>query len=1657
MPTWTPSRITNPFFSIALEPAHGGRIVSLEVPSGNLTTGAVSADLGRARVPERFGLLSVQLWQESYWHGDLCHAEWPIVSTSATPTQVIVSLSRQSALWPGVSVERNVIVTDDPWIDVRHELDPGPSVGTIGVQGKSYSAPAFWFSSVLRGRGRTFVPSPVGVLDLPRRPEDQSWCHEPADGWIAWLDREGGLAFVTESAQLRHVRVVHRRTDRVEWIRRRVATKERANVRLIPFTGLSHVNGVGDAGIVALETVEPRPQWFNLPPRKRLEVHLYALRSGVFDIEVEVIDGAGGTVESLHLSTATLTAGSVHRVPILTPSDTASGWRGRLTLGIPGRRFTTDFMGPASGAYSTGSRLVGFLPSASHASELPRPRANGRWAPQRFVFDAAPVPLPEPWIPRNTERRLRVLALTYQRAGESTIALAQSFDLDLTLLYVPPKATMPTGNDGITTQLFEHLLGDRYQGFTGAEVIAAWRAALDSRREYDVILLEIGASNAPPPAPATARLEEEGWALLPADLQANILARVHAGTGLFCVRRGDSAGPTQETAILTGLLPLINTSPSDFRAAWGPSIDPTVRGLPWNVMAPPGRIMNYSLRSGAHTLIKTPGSEPMPFAARTTYGSGRVVELAWGRYPVPEDRYRERRQETEGMDTLRYDQALLARFLYDAAGCVPPIQVREVLVQDNQVTVHLDATAQPAPAFTLDWIARDRFGVVLGRRQETSPNFPSNGLVIAIPSGAWTVDVTVMPEGGQPAWGAGGRTLHVDVQVSPVLGVMGPADEVRVTPAVVDQASLIVIDTVDGRGRAVQRTEVRPGRASAPIGARALETPHGELRVHAINAQGELLAQGFRRFRVRRRSGGEGWPVIFWNRELGLPRPLLVRHLDASASLGVGALFDMGGDKTVENDLLRAADHLDVPYGVSIKWIVASGGTAPDGTTAGTFSLTNWSDIATMRDNATRIARNLADCNVLFYALGADEPVPPRPDASHDRETVARFRDWLHERYGHMDASLQREWGPSYSLASVVPTSHEAAQANMNQPASPLQPTRTYAPWLDFRRFIMELFSSNPALAREALRAGDPEARTNTSGENVMSHLSGRDWWVRGRALDVVGRYFTSLAFELAALKTPSMMWTGYDDPDPYIRYRIFRAFGLRESGLQLYKEMSLVNPDLSLPEGGRDLAAALLPARRGVGGLFMASRPAEDGVYVLSSPDSSCVLAVHGYERLGELWVHGTEVLPPANLGFNAREGAHELLSAMGVGWRSIAPQEIEAGELDRRRARLLILPMCAALSDVVCDAIERWVRRGGCLIADLMPGIFTAHGRLRGTGIAGDGELEGSSNPLDEVFGLKPGAKPAIADSTVSVGGAPGFRVRCADTALRYAVTAPVASPSAVPGGTATGTASGSSSEPVWMLYGHGQGRAAYLGCSLFADYNDVLSRPRVELTRMEAAFSRLLGSLGATERVTISDSATQERAPLCQFHVREIEQGELVVLQRNPLGISAPVEPEIAAELDFKSPAHTYDIEAGAYLGYGARLPIHLSAYTHRAFARLPGRILGVDLNVEPGAALGARVVLTAVVRADDPLACKHYLRLDVIDQDGRTIRYLAREAMTECGSATFTIQTALNDPSGTWTFVVAHVATGVEGRLDVAMGARAGMVRLPEPFLIEAIDD
>ena len=107
-------------------------------------------------------------------------------------------------------------------------------------------------------------------------------------------------------------------------------------------------------------------------------------------------------------------------------------------------------------------------------------------------------------------------------------------------------------------------------------------------------------------------------------------------------------------------------------------------------------------------------------------------------------------------------------------------------------------------------------------------------------------------------------------------------------------------------------------------------------------------------------------------------------------------------------------------------------------------------------------------------------------------------------------------------------------------------------------------------------------------------------------------------------------------------------SLGLGEDGLAAWAEKTLVQPAQSAR--GRPTSPPLLPVRRGLGSLFVAGRPADDAMFVLSSPASSAMLAIHGYETFGD-WAKGRRDQRRQgrpDLDGEAREGVHDLLATL-------------------------------------------------------------------------------------------------------------------------------------------------------------------------------------------------------------------------------------------------------------------------------------------------------------------------------------------------------------------------------------------------------------------------
>ena len=119
---------------------------------------------------------------------------------------------------------------------------------------------------------------------------------------------------------------------------------------------------------------------------------------------------------------------------------------------------------------------------------------------------------------------------------------------------------------------------------------------------------------------------------------------------------------------------------------------------------------------------------------------------------------------------------------------------------------------------------------------------------------------------------------------------------------------------------------------------------------------------------------------------------------------------------------------------------------------------------------------------------------------------------------------------------------------------------------------------------------------------------------------------------------------------------------------------------------------------KRGPGQLIIGARPAQDGVRLLESPES---MMVAHFDRADGTWRDSI-----ANFQKN--------LDVAGIPCAKISPAQIAAGKLDYPGSKVLLLPLCKALSPAVAAAIVKFMQAGGTVIADCAPGIRDEHGAM-------------------------------------------------------------------------------------------------------------------------------------------------------------------------------------------------------------------------------------------------------------------------------------------------------------------------------------------------------
>jgi len=368
----------------------------------------------------------------------------------------------------------------------------------------------------------------------------------------------------------------------------------------------------------------------------------------------------------------------------------------------------------------------------------------------------------------------------------------------------------------------------------------------------------------------------------------------------------------------------------------------------------------------------------------------------------------------------------------------------------------------------------------------------------------------------------------------------------------------------------------------------------------------------------------------------------------------------------------------------------------------------------------------------------------------------------------------------------------------------------------------------------------------------------------------------------------------------------------------------------------------------------------------------------------------------------YSSQVGFQHIIEDLGLQYRYTSSKEIENRSLRTDEFKVLILPYSQVLTDAEVKELERFVKRGGTILADLRPGTHDIHGRPLAAGA------------LDKLFGItqncaepKPvkgempcvGPKSTAAADVVRV---PGIRgdasVRVVDALAWTAVD----------------------KTPMILIKRNGKGQAILLNHAP-TTYDVLLNRGQADALRdlYRALFSRA----GVERRFRVVDGDGNDVAGA---EIAVFRNGSVEYLTIEKKAYEFETYP-INAFIEFDHMRDVYNCRTGKRIGMVRRAPVTLTGLGCYVFSMLPYETTELKVWTPATVKLGMDVTVAATVVVENGTCGRHTIRFDVFRPDGARLWPMVKMETTK-GKAWMVLPLAYNDQAGAWKIVVTDVTTG-----------------------------
>ncbi len=1181
------------------------------------------------------------------------------------------------------------------------------------------------------------------------------------------------------------------------------------------------------------------------------------------------------------------------------------------------------------------------------AAGVKRPESGVEEKKLDLNFNSLAVETPHiKWAKPYAGGKPKVLGVTYQKGGiRDLVETAQRFDLDLTTNYIAGQWAL----SGFTTSLNEN---DCYN-----------ELAKQLKNKFDCIVVSSWV-----------------WDKMPGGVRNEILRQVREGSGLILIAPEEHP---EELAKFFKLLPVKR----HLTGPWSSTTShPITEGIPFKAL-PPTRGLPYE--TSGQVLAKL-GEHPL--LSVFEYGKGKVVAAAWAVDGRDRSDYHRRNAQPAVLPLMlfnlpqdidyhywEYHISLLAKMIYWSTGSNTNINGKELQASPGKLTFNLSATKKQD--VTAELTIRDKYSQeVLTQKKSLSLNPGANSCEIDFSAlsahGLHLADLIIRGEKGVEWWGSAEfinrRPLHIEKLN--LTEKIYRKDESLKGKVVLSETGEVRVTLFDSFGNEFARAT----GSDFELPLRDCRTLTCKL---VVECDGDRLEKDLMLYG---KPDPRRMKVIFIRQILsqcGIQAFLIPEYQKRLIELGGNGLVAFHTDTDFE---LQEARKLNLPILCSPSQ-ASAGGKFPFDRNAkikSKFDLIRKPCLSAPGFKEGLAAKSAAGNHYeqygVLFRLGSDEANSiVNWEGCFSPDCQREFRKWLQGQYGSLEA-LNQSWMTSYKSWDEVyaMTSDEVR----NHPS--------YAPWLDHRTFNDWNHADAIGYIVKGMKQANPELRFAMSGTQDANAFNAWDWYRLMQHFEALQGYMGEQMTMQRCFARDSLIWqscNGYDRSRESLDMEVLRRIMQGVSGFSIYSGRIYVNPDYTFPKAALDLKAVF--ERYGQG----------RGEAIINSEFVSCPIALlYSPASIKMDWI-----LDSDDIRRGAVQGYRNIFGDLGLTYDYVASTQLETSDI-LSKYKILVLPMTAALSDKEAEAIRRFVRSGGTVIADMAPGAFDIHGK------------KNAQMPLDDVFGLKTG----------------NWQFVKGDARLEWQNETPLplkAFDNGVTLTTATAQAFVSldgKKYPAVAINRFGQGQAIYFGCTLpniISEWAEMrfTANNQKHFNKVKDFFKVL------TDQAQIKPQALVPGLIATEQATRRNGPAYIIGVARNPAQ-TANLDPKPQVRtVNLDGSYHIYDLLERKYLGSGDKFDYEFGPTTQSAFVLIPYKVEKPTAKLQQQ---GSQLTADITANAQTNSWADHHYYVELIQPDGKANPAYTEVVFGKANQAQYQCTLPQNAAKGEWQLRVTEILTG-----------------------------